>query len=108
MARVYYSVVLDRPADAVSANIRLFGAYAWSGVTAETVIEDRKSGDQLGAIRRVATSGGEIRQRLLLFSDIHRSYSYEFVGPASVPVSDYQATIRVIPVADGDRAFVEW
>lgn len=108
MAKAYYSMVLDHPADAVWAHIRSFGAYAWSGVSGETVIEDGKSGDQVGAIRRVATSGGEIRQRLLAFSDINRSYSYEFVGPASIPVSDYQATIRVVPVVEGDRAFVEW
>jgi hypothetical protein len=108
VATAYYSVVLDHPGDVVWAHIRSFGAYAWSGVTGETVIEDGKSGDQVGAIRRVATSAGEIRQRLLAFSDIHRSYSYEFVGPASIPVSDYQATIRVVPVVEGDRAFVEW
>ena len=108
MARAYYSVVLDHPADAVWAHIRSFGAYAWAGVTGETVIEDGKSGDQVGAIRRVATNAGEIRQRLLAFSDMQRSYSYEFVGPASIPVSDYQATIRVLPVVEGDRAFVEW
>lgn len=108
MARAYYSVVLDHPADAVWEHIRSFGVYAWSGVSAETVIEDGKSGDQVGAIRRVATSGGEIRQRLLAFSDVERSYTYEFVGPASVPVNDYQATIRVLPVLEDDRAFVEW
>jgi Polyketide cyclase / dehydrase and lipid transport len=108
VATAYYSVVLDHPADAVWAHIRSFGAYAWSGVAGETVIEDGKSGDQVGAIRRVATSAGEIRQRLMAFSDRRRSYSYDFVGPASIPVSDYQATIRVVPVVEGDRAFVEW
>ena len=108
MARAYYSVVLDHPADAVWAHIRSFGSYAWSGVSAETLIEDGKSGDQVGAIRRVATSAGEIRQRLVAFSDVERSYTYRFVGPASIPVSDYQATIRVVPVLENDQAFVEW
>jgi len=108
VARAYYSVVLDHPADAVWAYIRSFGAYAWSGVSGETIIEGGKSGDQVGAVRRVATSAGEIRQRLLAFSDVDRSYTYEFVGPASIPVSDYQATIHVVPVLEDDRAFVEW
>ena len=108
MARACYSVVLDHSADAVWAHIRSFGDYAWSGVSGETVIEDGKSGDQVGAIRRVVTSAGEIRQRLLAFSDVDRSYTYQFVGPASIPVNDYQATIHVVPVVEDDRTFVEW
>lgn len=108
MAKAYYSVVLDHSADAVWTQIRSFGAYAWSGVNGETVIEDGKSGEQVGAIRHVTTPAGAIRQRLLAFSDIDRSYSYEFVGPASIPVSEYRATIRVVPVVEDDRAFVEW
>ena len=28
--------------------------------------------------------------------------------PASLPVTDFQATLRITPVVDGDRAFVEW
>lgn len=100
--------MLNHPADAVWAQIRSFGAYAWSGVGGETVIENGRSGEQVGAIRRVTTSAGEIRQRLAAFSEINQSYTDEFVGPASVPVSNYRASIRVVPVVEDDRAFVEW
>jgi hypothetical protein len=29
-------------------------------------------------------------------------------GAASLPMTGYQATLRITPVVDGDRAFVEW
>jgi hypothetical protein len=34
--------------------------------------------------------------------------TYEFCGVASLPVTDFQATLRITPIVDGDRAFVEW
>jgi hypothetical protein len=29
-------------------------------------------------------------------------------GEPSLPVEDFQATLRITPVVDGDRSFVEW
>jgi hypothetical protein len=108
MAKSYYSSVLDHPADEVWAVIRPFDHYAWAGVESETVIEDGKAGDQVGAVRRVAYSGGVLRQLLLAHSDVERSYTYAFVVAPPVPVQDYVATIRVRPVAADGRSFVEW
>jgi hypothetical protein len=51
---------------------------------------------------------GEFRQKLLAMSDLERSQTYEFAGEPSVPVQNYRATLRLMPVVDGDRAFVEW
>ena len=48
------------------------------------------------------------RQRLLALSDVERSQAYEFAGEIPLPVQNFQATMRVTPVIDGDRAFVEW
>jgi hypothetical protein len=39
---------------------------------------------------------------------MERSQTYEFCGAASLPLTDFQATLRITPVVDGDRAFVEW
>lgn len=108
MAKSYYSVVLDHSADAVWQVIRPFDHYAWAGVAGETVLEDGKVGDQVGAIRRVATADRVLRQILLAHSDIDRSYTYAFRGEIPFPVSDYAATIRVTPVVAENRAFVEW
>jgi len=108
MARSYYSLVLDHPAEEVWAVIRRFDHYAWAGVPGETVIEDGKAGDQVAAIRRFAAGDKTMRQILLAHSDLDRSYTYAFCDPPPLPVRNYTATIRVAPVVEGNRAFVEW
>jgi hypothetical protein len=45
---------------------------------------------------------------LLALSDVDRTQTYAFAGEAPLPVRDFQATLRVTPVIDGNRAFVEW
>jgi hypothetical protein len=108
MAKSYYSMLLDHPAGEVWAVIRPFDHYAWAGVESETIIEDGKAGDQVGAVRRVAAGGNILRQVLLAHSDSERSYTYGFCGAAPFPVQDYTATIRVSPEVERNRAFVEW
>jgi hypothetical protein len=108
MAKSYYSVVLDQSADEVWAVIRQFDHYAWAGVPAQTTIEEGKAGDQVGAIRRVSAGDKIIRQILLSHSDLERSYTYALCDPPPFPVRNYVATIRVVPVVEGGRAFVEW
>src|SRR5215470_19700567 len=106
MAKSFYSTVLDHSAGEVWAVIRAFDHYVWAGVPAETVIEGGKAGDQVGAVRRVATQGAALRQKLLAHSDVERSYTYALCEPSPFPVRDYVATIRVTPVVEGNRAFV--
>lgn len=108
MAKSYYSVVLDHSVDDVWAVIRPFDHYAWAGVEAETVIEAGKAGDQDGAIRRVVVGDKTLRQILIAHSDLDRSYSYRFCDLPPFPVRDYTATIRVVPVVESGKAFVEW
>src|SRR4051812_28279642 len=108
MAKAFYSVVLDHPADAVWAVIRPFEHYAWAGVDVAIGMEGGKAGDQVGAVRSF-TMGGELRrQKLVAHSDLERSYTYRFLEPVPFPVHDYVATIRVTPVAASGQAFVEW
>ena len=106
MARAYYSIVLDHPADEVWNAIRPFDHYAWAGVEGETIIEDGKAGDQVGAVRRVTLTDRVIRQKLLSHSDIERFYTYLFCEPA--PVRNYVATIHIAPVVESCQCFVEW
>jgi hypothetical protein len=108
MARSYYSTVLNHTADEVWAVIRPFDHYAWAGVESDTVIEEGKRGDQVSAVRRVTMGERVIRQILLGHSDLDRAYTYAFFDPAALPVTNYVATIRVLPVVDNDKAFVEW
>jgi polyketide cyclase/dehydrase/lipid transport protein len=109
VAKAYYSTVLDQPAETVWAVIRDFNNYAvWVNGVGESHIEEAKTGEAVGAVRNVLYEGKRIRQRLLALSDVERSQTYEFCGPAPMPVHRYQATLRVTPVVDGDRSFVEW
>jgi hypothetical protein len=86
MAKAYYSVMLYHPPQEVWAVIRPFDHYAWAGVESETIIEQGKAGDQVGAVRRVISAGHVIRQVLLAHSDIDRSYTYGFCGAPPFPV----------------------
>jgi Polyketide cyclase / dehydrase and lipid transport len=109
MAKAYYSTVFERPAPDIWKIIRDFNNYpVWVGGAGESRIEDGKSGDTVGAIRNVLYQGRHIRQRLLAQSDLERSQSYEFCEAPTLPMTGFQATLRVTPVVDGDRAFVEW
>jgi polyketide cyclase/dehydrase/lipid transport protein len=108
MARAYYSTVFQEPAADIWEIVRDFNNYpVWVGA-GESRIEDGKSGDAVGAIRDVVYQERRIRQRLLALSDVDRSQTYEFCGAPSLPVHGFQATLRITPIVDGDRAFVEW
>jgi hypothetical protein len=109
MAKAYYSTVFRQPAAEIWKIVRDFNNYpVWVGGAGESAIEDGKSGDTIGAVRSVLYQGRRIRQRLLAQSDVERSQTYEFCGAPTLPVSDFQATLRITPVVDGDGAFVEW
>jgi hypothetical protein len=108
MAKAYYSVVLNHPAEQLWAVIRPFDHYAWAGVESETVIEGDKAGDQVGAVRRITSGVNTSRQILLAHSDADRSYTYTFAGASPFPVHDYMATIRIVPVVADNRSFIEW
>jgi hypothetical protein len=109
MARAYYSTIFREPASEIWKIIRDFNNYpVWVGGAGESWIEDGKSGDAVGAVRHVLHRGRHIRQRLLALSDTERAQTYEFCGEPSLPVTSFQATLRVTSVIDGDRAFVEW
>ena len=110
MARSYASTVIGAPADQVWARIRDFnGLPVWhSGMIASSEIEEGKAGDQTGGVRSFTLTNGEhLRERLLEHSDEERSYTYNF-EQKPFDVDNYLATIRVTPVTDGDRSFVEW
>jgi hypothetical protein len=108
MAKAYYSTVFEQPAPEVWKIVRDFNNYkVWVGGAGESQIEDGKSGDTVGAIRSVLYQGRNIRQRLVAQSDTERSQTYEFCGEPTLPVTGFQATLRITPVVDGGRAFVE-
>ena len=109
MPKAYASTVIDLPADKVWATIRDFnGLPTWNAAMADSEIEDGKAADQVGCIRNFhLKDGAHIREKLLSFSDVERCYSYDF-QTTPFDVQNYRATLRVTPVTDGDKSFVEW
>jgi Polyketide cyclase / dehydrase and lipid transport len=108
MPRPCYSTIFEQSAGRVWSVIRDFSSYGWAGAVSECHIEDGKSGDAVGCIRNVRTRDRTIRQKLLAHSDQDRFYTYALCEPVPFPLRDYVATIRVTPVTDGARSFVEW
>jgi hypothetical protein len=109
VARSYYSTIFEQPAGAVWTVIRDFNNYpVWVDGAGESMIEAGKSGDSVGAVRDVLYNGVRRRQKLLAMSDTERSQTYGFASEPPLHTQNFQATLRVTPVVDGDRAFVEW
>jgi Polyketide cyclase / dehydrase and lipid transport len=113
--KAYYSSVLDQPANHVWSLVRDFNAYPRyiEGVK-ESIIEDGRRGDEIGAVRRFHYGDAWIRQRLTGHSDAERTFSYAGMEPFEFPTKDgpapinYQGTLRLMPIIDGDRTFIEW
>lgn len=109
MARVYTSSVINAPASRVWERIRDFnGLPKWHPRIRESRIEDALPADKVGCIRNFNLQNGDnIREQLLGLSDYDLFYSYSMLeGP--MPLSDYIATLRLTPVTEGDRTFIEW
>jgi hypothetical protein len=109
MAKVYVSGVINLPVDTVWGYARDFnGHHAWHPLIAESHVEDGKPSDQVGCVRNFKlTNGGHLRERLLSFSDLDRSFTYNIlVSP--LPLANYQATFHCLPITEGNKTFVEW
>jgi len=107
--RLFVSSVVEAPAEKVWATIRRFDAAAnWLPFVKSSPIEDGGDPTRVGCVRVVTqTDGAVFREVLVALSDAERSYSYTFVG-SPVPVRDHRTTLRVLPITDGDRSYVEW
>ena len=65
MNKVYYSIVIDHPAERVWSIIRDFNSYpVWVEGIEESHIEEGKSGDAVGAIRNFSSGNTRTRSTL--------------------------------------------
>jgi hypothetical protein len=118
LSTALYSTVLDSPIETVWSVIRDFNNYpAYIDGVTESVIEDERRGDEVGAIRRFRYHGHWIRQRLAAHSDEQRSLTYVGMEPFAYPASAsaaspapvrYEGTMHVLPIVDGARTLIEW
>ena len=118
MTKAYYSAVLDYPLETVWALIRDFNNYpAYIDGVTESVIEDDRSGDEIGAVRRFCYLGNWVRQRLAGHSDEQHSLTYAGIEPLPFPPgllpevpapTSYEGTMHLLGIVDGNRTFIEW
>ena len=109
MARVYVSSVINARSDRVWARVRDFnGLPNWHPAIAESRIEGGEPSDKIGCVRDFRLRNGDrIREKLLGLSDYEMFCTYSILE-SPMGVENYVATLRLTPVTDGERTFVEW
>lgn len=109
MVHVRVSTIVDAPTDAVWSVLRDFNGHdRWHPAIATSAIERGETSDRIGCVRRFKLQdGSELRERLLTLSDLEQTFSYCLLD-TPVPLFNYVAHVRLIPVTDGDRTFWEW
>jgi hypothetical protein len=109
MPQVFVSSVIPATAEAVWAVIRDFNALPdWHPGIAESRIEDGRASDSVGCIRNFQlTDGGTIREQLLALDDRERRCVYSILE-SPLPLWDYVATLRLLPITDGGQCYAEW
>ncbi|MCA3263770.1 MAG: SRPBCC family protein [Telmatospirillum sp.] len=109
MPKVYVSSVIDASAERVWREVRDFSSLPkWVPAVAECRIEGNAPADQIGCVRAFKLKdGGMLREKLLALSDYDFSTTYSILE-SPMAVENYVATLRLVPVTDGERCFAEW
>lgn len=109
MARVYVSSVIDASAPKIWERLRDFSSLSrWHPRIRDCRIEGDQPGDKIGVIRLINLQNGDaIREQLLGLSDYDTFVTYSILE-SPMPIENYLATLRLTPISDGDRCFIEW
>ncbi len=109
MVKIVRSTIIDAPTDQVWEVLRDFNGHdSWHPAVAESAIERGNSSDKVGCVRRFTLQdGSELREQLLTMSDLEQCFSYCLLD-TPVPLFNYVAHVRLIPVTDGNRTFWSW
>ena len=106
MPRVYYSTVIDAPADAVWKLTRDFnGLPKWHPGIVDSELEQ---GTDVGCVRHFTLKGGaKMREKLLALSDADRTVTYSILE-TGMKLKNYVAVLHVAPVVATNQTFAEW
>ena len=109
MPRIFTSSVIDAPAARVWERVRDFNALPrWHPRIRESRIENGEPADKVGCVRDFNLQNGDrIRERLLGLSDYDMFCTYTILESPML-LTGYIATLRLTPVSDGNRTFIEW
>lgn len=109
MVKVIKSTILDAPVEAAWNLLRDFNGHdEWHPAVADSQIERGQASDRIGCVRRFhLADGSELREQLLTLSDSDLTFSYCLLD-TPVPLFNYVAHVRLLPVTDGDQTFWHW
>jgi len=109
MPRVVRSTIIDAPVERLWAVLRDFNGHeSWHPIVAKSTIERGYPSDKIGCVRRFTMQdGAELREQLLALSDLEMTFSYCLLE-TPIPLFNYVAHVRLLPVTDGDRTFWHW
>jgi hypothetical protein len=106
MTEVLVTDQVKASADTVWDLVRDFGGIKkWNSGSVQDISVD---GEGIGAVRTITLPGGlSLQEELRAFDANERSFSYAIVGNSPMPVSDYLATLTIVPESS-DSCRVEW
>jgi len=109
MVHIRKSTIMEAPSEAVWEVLRDFNGHdRWHPAVATSAIERGEPSDRIGCVRRFRLgTGAELREQLLTLSDMEQTFSYCLLD-TPIPLLNYVAHVRLVPVTDGDRTFWEW
>lgn len=109
MVKIVKSTIIAAPVEATWAVLRDFNGHdQWHPAVADSVIERGLPSDRVGCVRRFhLADGAELREQLLTLSDIDMAFSYCLLD-TPIPLLNYVAHVRLVPVTDGDMTFWHW
>lgn len=109
MVKIFRSTIIEAPIEAVWDLLRDFNGHdRWHPAVATSQIERGRDADRIGSVRRFRLAGGEeLREQLLALSDAETTFSYCLLD-TPIPLLNYVAHVRLIPVTESDHTFWEW
>src|SRR5258708_7525141 len=109
VATLRLTPVTDAPTGVVWNVLRDFNGHDhWHPAVASSTIERAQAADRIGCVRRFKLKdGSELREQLLALSDLEQTFSYCLLD-TPIPMFNYVAHVRLLPVTDGDRTFWHW
>lgn len=109
MVKIDKSTIVDCPVERVWTVLRDFNLHdRYHPAVRDSAIERGFPSDKVGCVRRFhLQDGSELRELLLTLSDADMAFSYCLLD-TPVPLLNYVAHNRLVPVTDGDRTFWHW
>lgn len=103
------SSVINASVSQVWDKVRDFnGLPNWYPSVIDSYIEDGISSDRVGCIRVFNREDGlYFREQLLALDEREHTYTYSLLE-SNTPMKDYFCTMRLSPITDGDRTYIEW